>query len=218
MCRWAERIDGLGALSQAARHSAADGAVPPLRPRDLGDGRISRAPCALLLVAVAGRWLLFPGMSVARQGATACRSRTTSRRAAMFTICAFGLFYLALEQFRLRGTRGVALGLVALAVVFLANMLFVVTSRTALVDDCRCCCCCSASGNSAGKARSRSLRRGAGRWRPSVWASSPYLRTRVGSSSPRSSSAIRIDDARTSAGERLDFWTQVDRASLPRRR
>ena len=50
----------------------------------------------------------------------------------MFTICAFGLFYLAIDAFRLRWQIFGVIFLV-LGLLFLANMFFVITSRTALL-------------------------------------------------------------------------------------
>ena len=53
-------------------------------------------------------------------------------QSAVFTICAFGLFYLAIDAFRLRW-RIFGLSFFVLGVLFLADMFFVITSRTALL-------------------------------------------------------------------------------------
>ncbi len=53
-------------------------------------------------------------------------------QSAVFTICAFGLFYLAVDAFRLRW-RIFGLLFVAVGILFLSNLFFVVTSRTALL-------------------------------------------------------------------------------------
>ncbi|MBV9970748.1 MAG: O-antigen ligase family protein [Xanthobacteraceae bacterium] len=50
----------------------------------------------------------------------------------IFTLCAFALFRIAVDRWN-EGRRGVAAAGVALGLLFLANMIYVVTSRTALV-------------------------------------------------------------------------------------
>jgi O-antigen ligase len=52
-------------------------------------------------------------------------------QSAVFTICAFGLFYLAIDAFRLRWA-WFGIAFVVLGFLFLADMFFVVTSRTSL--------------------------------------------------------------------------------------
>jgi len=49
-----------------------------------------------------------------------------------FALCAFALFHLALSQWNAQ-RRGVAAACLTLGVLFIANMIYVVTSRTALV-------------------------------------------------------------------------------------
>jgi O-antigen ligase len=50
----------------------------------------------------------------------------------IFTLCAFALFRVAVDRWS-EGRRGVAVACVALGLLFIANMIYVVTSRTALV-------------------------------------------------------------------------------------
>jgi O-antigen ligase len=50
----------------------------------------------------------------------------------IFTLCAFALFRIAVDRW-IAGQRGIAAGCVALGLLFIANMTYVVTSRTALV-------------------------------------------------------------------------------------
>ena len=54
-------------------------------------------------------------------------------QSAVFTICAFGLFYLAVDAFRLRWQILRRWSSFVLGVLFLADMFFVITSRTALL-------------------------------------------------------------------------------------
>ena len=60
------------------------------------------------------------------------RSRITSCRAANFLICAFVLLQLAIDDSRVGRWRS-TIGYIALAVLFLANIAFVATGRTALL-------------------------------------------------------------------------------------
>jgi O-antigen ligase len=53
-------------------------------------------------------------------------------QSAVFTICAFGLFYLAVDAFRLRW-KSFGMIFLLLGICFLADMFFVITSRTALL-------------------------------------------------------------------------------------
>jgi O-antigen ligase len=50
----------------------------------------------------------------------------------LFTLCAFALFHIAVDQWRAR-RRGIAAACLLLGLLFVANMIYVVTSRTALV-------------------------------------------------------------------------------------
>jgi O-antigen ligase len=50
----------------------------------------------------------------------------------IFTLCAFALFRVAVDRWS-EGRRGIAAACVALGLLFIANMIYVVTSRTALV-------------------------------------------------------------------------------------
>jgi O-antigen ligase len=123
-------------------------------------------------------------------------------QSAEFTICAFGLFYLAIDAFRLRwpifGVIFIALGL-----LFLSNMFFVTASRTALLmlpflflllgfrqfgwkgTGAAFAICIVMAG--------------------AVWAASPYVRFRI------SSLVVEIQQPKsetigTPTGERLNFW------------
>jgi O-antigen ligase len=119
-----------------------------------------------------------------------------------FAICAFGTLYLALDFFR-AGRRGAAIVGAFVAAAFLFNVLYVTTSRTALVVipillvllglrrfGWRGGLAILAAGTVLGGA---------------VWASSPYLRKRV-TDVMQEVQAYQTEKKATSAGQRLDFW------------
>jgi O-antigen ligase len=123
-------------------------------------------------------------------------------QSAIFTVCAFGLFYLAIDAFRLRwrifGTVFLLLGL-----LFLADLFFVTTSRTALLTLPFLLLLLGSrqfglKGTAATFALGVVLA-------AAVWAASPVVRERLGSlvveiAQPRS------DTIGTPAGERINFW------------
>jgi O-antigen ligase len=123
-------------------------------------------------------------------------------QSAIFTVCAFGLFYLAIDAFRLRwrifGTVFLLLGL-----LFLADLFFVTTSRTALLTLPFLLLLLGSrqfglKGTAATFALGVILA-------AAVWAASPVVRERLGSlvveiTQPRS------DTIGTPAGERINFW------------
>jgi O-antigen ligase len=119
-----------------------------------------------------------------------------------FVMCAFIAIYLAIDFFR-AGRRAAALGLSLLAAAFLFNLLYVTTSRTALVVipvllvllafrlfGWKTGLAIVATGAVVGVA---------------VWASSPNLRQRV-LVLAQDVEAYSADRTSNSAGQRLDFW------------
>jgi O-antigen ligase len=126
-------------------------------------------------------------------------------QSAMFTVCAFGLFYLAIDAFRLRARLFCAL-FVVVGSLFVADMLFVVTSRTALFTlpflfvllgfrqfgwkgtAVACIACVIAVAV--------------------IWASSQNVRDRVGSLAYEIKRQ-QTENVETPAGARLDFWKRA---------
>lgn len=123
-------------------------------------------------------------------------------QAALFTVSAFILLYMARDACLSR-RNGTAILYAALATAFIANICFVVTSRTALltvpvllalfaVKSFRwkgICLVVIAGAVTAG----------------TLWLSSDYLRQRLGNLSTEIS-AYETQNKRTSAGERIEFW------------
>lgn len=119
-----------------------------------------------------------------------------------FLLCAFGLAHVALTLWQDR-RRVLAAGLIALALVFLANIAFVATGRTSLVVFAALLVVFGAQ------------RRG---WRGAVavfvigaalaaaaWTFSPYLRSRVLGVADEVR-RYQTQEAETSSGYRLEFW------------
>lgn len=123
-------------------------------------------------------------------------------QSAVFTICAFGLFYLAVDAFRLRW-RSFGVIFVVLGVLFLADLFFVVTSRTALLTlPFLLLLLGFRQFGWKGTAAAFVLGLVAS---VVIWNCSSYVRDRVGSlvveiKNPRS------ETIGTPAGERINFW------------
>lgn len=123
-------------------------------------------------------------------------------QSAVFTICAFGLFYLAVDAFRLRW-KSFGVIFIAVGILFLADLFFVVASRTALLTlpflllllGFR-----QFGWKGTGAAFVLVLISSV-----VVWSSSSYVRSRIGGivteiKNPQS------DTIGTPAGERINFW------------
>jgi O-antigen ligase len=119
-----------------------------------------------------------------------------------FLICAFGLAHVALTLWQER-RRALAMGLIVLALLFMANIAFVATGRTSLVVFVVLLVVFGAQR---------------GGWRGAVgvlvvgaalaaatWTFSPYLRTRV-LGVVDEIRRYETQDAETSSGYRLEFW------------
>jgi O-antigen ligase len=128
---WAERYHGIGSffkllcipllLWQFSRSS---------RTRQVLIGFLGA--CVLLL---AYSWIMFvwpsvPALGNAQTGGIPVKDYIS--QSAMFTVCVFIVSYLACDYWR-AGRHYLALALVALAMIFLVNVLYIATSRTALV-------------------------------------------------------------------------------------
>ncbi|HKY85206.1 MAG TPA: O-antigen ligase family protein [Pseudorhodoplanes sp.] len=123
-------------------------------------------------------------------------------QSAVFTICAFGLFYLAIDAFRLRW-KSFSVLFLAIGVLFLADMFFVITSRTALLTlpflllllgfrqfgwkGTAAACVIAVIAAAA------------------VWASSHNVRDRVGNLAMEIKRQ-QTENIETPAGARIDFW------------
>ena len=123
----------------------------------------------------------------------------------VFVVCIFGLLWVAVDAWGARRYR-TALGLVLLALLFLADIAYVVTGRTALTvipilavlfgfkqlgwKGMVAACVATAALAAA------------------LWASSPYLRDRV-QRSLAEVSAYEAGNVLTSSGLRLEFWSEL---------
>jgi O-antigen ligase len=123
-------------------------------------------------------------------------------QSAIFTVCAFGLLYLAIDAFRLRW-RIFGMGFLLLGLLFLADMFFVTTSRTALLTLPFLLLLLGfwqfgLKGTAAAFALGVVMA-------AAVWTASPVVRERVGSLAIEITQP-RLDTIGTPAGERINFW------------
>jgi O-antigen ligase len=124
----------------------------------------------------------------------------------IFTLCGFALFRFAVDQWN-AGRRSLALACVALGLLFIANMIYVVTSRTALVV---IPILYVLFAFHLGLHRRSFAAMGAYALigvaaLGAVWATSHHLRSRVTFVSQEISDHVTTG-ADTSSGARLDFW------------
>jgi O-antigen ligase len=150
-------------------------------------------------------WLLFafPGIPWHRPGVVLdvpVRDRIT--QSGEFTVAIFALGALAAAAWRARRPWYAAL-LIALALGFLANIVYVVTSRTALVA--LPVLLVLFGLRQFGKKGLLALLVASAALGVLAWASSPYLRARVGSAIEEAQRYVG-ENADTSVGERLEFW------------
>jgi O-antigen ligase len=119
-----------------------------------------------------------------------------------FVLCAFALGHLAIDAWRTE-RRAVCLALGALALAFLANVVFVATGRTALAAFPILLALLAAQrfgwrGIAAAAVAGGVLA-------TTAWVSSPYLRARV-VGVVEEIRQYRSENAETSVGYRLEFW------------
>jgi O-antigen ligase len=119
-----------------------------------------------------------------------------------FAICAFAAFHLALEVGR-NGRRGLAAASAVLGMLFLLNIIFVATGRTALIV-VAVLLVLFAIRHFGWKGALATLLAGCA-LAAVLWASSPYLRERV-SATLDEVERYRTEREETSAGFRLEFW------------
>ncbi len=159
------------------------------------------ASCTVLLVL---SWILmaFPKLNWREGNLPGIPAKNYSTQAEFFTINTFIVAAFALCAWR-QARRWIAVALAALALGFLANVLYVATSRTALVSVAVLVVVFSLrwlSWKGICGLLVAAMVLGA-----IAWTTSPYLRHRI------STFAVEIDNYRTkntqsSAGERLEFW------------
>jgi O-antigen ligase len=119
-----------------------------------------------------------------------------------FAICAFVAFHLALEAGR-AGRPGLAVGVFLLGMLFLLNIIFVATGRTALVV-AAVLLVLFAIRHFGWRGALATLLAGCA-VATVLWSSSPYLRGRVGAVLDEVE-RYRTERVETSAGFRLEFW------------
>jgi O-antigen ligase len=122
-----------------------------------------------------------------------------------FVLCAFGAIYLALDFYR-SGRRVLALVLAALAGAFLANVLYIAASRTALVVIPFLLLLLGFRW--FGTKGTLALGAGSAALGAIIWISSPYLQERVIGVS-KEIHAYEADREVTSSGLRIDYWTKA---------
>lgn len=123
-------------------------------------------------------------------------------QSAVFTLCAFGLLYLSLDAFRLRRFLYGAV-FCALAVLFLANLFFVVASRTALLSIP--VLLLLLAFKNAGWRGAVVVCAAGFLLAAAIWASSHNVRHRLGGLFEEVRTHFS-QPSRTSAGERIEFW------------
>lgn len=125
-------------------------------------------------------------------------------QSAVFTLCAFGAMYLAIDAFR-RGRRWVAAAFAALCALFLANIFYVISSRTAIVIIPFVTLVLFFV--QFGWRRTAWLAAGVAVLAGIVWFSSPHVRGRIGALTSEFE-LYKSDNIRTSVGERIEFLTR----------
>jgi O-antigen ligase len=120
----------------------------------------------------------------------------------VFAICILGLLYVFADAWR-AGRRRLALALAGLAALFVADIVYVTTSRTTLVA---IPILITVFGlRRLGARGTLGLVVGCAAVAAVLWVSSPYMRFRV-SSVVNEVSLYRAEDAVTSSGLRMEFW------------
>jgi O-antigen ligase len=161
----------------------------------LGSGTLLLAASGLILVSPRGT-----GWGLAKEYGVPVKDYIA--QSAVFTICAFGLFYLAIDAFRLRW-RVFGVIFLVLGLLFLADMFFVVTSRTALLTIPFLLLLLAF--RQFGWKGAITMCVLAGVFAAAVWMGSSNVRQRLGGLLVEVET-YRTSNAQTSAGLRLDFW------------
>lgn len=197
---WVERRDGLGAFLKLL-------AIPLLFVHFRRSARAHwvlvgfiAASTAILLASFLP--FVFPALSFLWRKLPGVPVKDYIAQASEFTTCAFVLFYLAIIWWR-HGLRARATAASVLALGFLANIFYVVTSRTGLIVIVLLLVLFGARFVS--RRMMIPLLGALAVMIGIVWATSPYLRGRVESAFTEVQRYEKTN-AVTSAGERLEFW------------
>jgi O-antigen ligase len=197
----AERLGGLSAFHRLL-------VIPLLlaqaRRSEIGNSVLIGFLCSAvaLLAASAMHAALFGRLPWMQTGPPGVPVKDYISQSTIFVICIFALLGVAAEAWR-AGRHRSALGLVLLALMFLADIAFIATGRTALTVIPILAVLFGFKqlgwkGLAAAFAATAALA-------VALWASSPYLRDRV-QHAYAEVSAYETTDAMTSAGLRLEFW------------
>ncbi len=158
--------------------------------------------CVVLLV-LSYVMVAWPGMPWIRPpGSLGVPVKDYISQSGMFTICSLLIAKYAYDMWQ-DGRRQLALALVALALIFLANVFYVATSRTSLVTIP--VLLCLLGYRLAGWKGVAGFTLGCVVLAAVMWPSATSLRHRV-TTFVTEVDAYRPDGERTSAGERLEFW------------
>ncbi len=153
---------------------------------------------ALALLAVSGLYAFVPVLRVSVE-VPGVPVKDYISQSGIFQVCAFGLFFLMLEK----PSRPPTLICGALAIVFLADIAYIASSRTAFaVMPVLILLLGLRRFGWKGFVGAPLL---AGLLAGALWASSPYMRARVGSLLEEAQQS-RTDVFQTSTGQRLEFW------------
>jgi O-antigen ligase len=157
--------------------------------------------CTVLLIASYAHLLLW-GRLPWTMGLPGIPVKDYITQSGAFAICILGLAYVAADAW-LAGRSRLALALAGLVVLFVADIVYVTTSRTTLVA---IPILIMAFGlMRLGAKGTFGLVAGCAAIAAILWVSSPYMRLRVGSVA-NEVSLYRAEDAATSSGLRMEFW------------
>lgn len=200
---WAERVNGIGSFAKFL--------FIPLLLNQFYGSKCGRqvligflTSCALLLVVSWSLWV-WPGMPwLQTLKSPGVPVKDYIAQSAMFTICSFVLAEFAYRIWR--ANRRLALALISLVLVFVANILYVATSRTYLVVFPALML--AFGYRHFGWKGAISLIFGCFVLAAAAWPSASFMRQRVGSFFDEVRS-YQPGGRATSAGERLVYWTKA---------
>jgi hypothetical protein len=160
------------------------------------------ASCTLLLAVSWMLWLFPLPIGGRRQEVPGLPVKDYIVQSGEFLLCAFAMTHLALSAWS-RRQRLLALALLALVLVFIANLVFVISSRTSLIVFP--IMLVVLAGQRLSLKGSLALGLAAVVLAGAAWAASPFLRYRT-LLAIEEVTRYQREDAQTSAGYRLEFW------------